>query len=551
LIRVIFILFICLSPFIRAADTLHVLVFYRGTPEATVSRDFAEGLQIFEQQHAGEVVFYHEFLDKARLKRSVGNEAWLTYLKDKYQDIPIGAIIADNDDSSRFISNAIPDFFPNTLKILQSENNASDKANTHILQKNFKQLAYKTLQLALDHNPNITEIVYVASDSSVNNKLIKYLKEAIAIEQDITLKTIINEPLSVITYELAILPKSSAVLYAPVFSDKNGTHYFPMQVIKEMVEASTAPIYSFWSVFLETGLVGGFMEQPRLVAQALAAQALAVHQGRSPSLDVTPANKMVDYTAMVKFDLLTSSIDENTITINTPLPFWIAHEEFFKTLIISLILLFIITSIYIRRLHQLNDTIELSRINAEDQARKDFLTDIPNRRAFFEFAETAISLTRRKRESISVIIFDIDDFKNINDSHGHDSGDEVIKKIAAIITQCKREHDICARIGGEEFAILLPMSTLEQGIHLAERVRQEVAQTTIRNRHSELTVTVSAGVSASVALNSKNATDILLQFADQALYSAKMDGKNRVHNATIDDVDVAMASGKSEPFRNS
>jgi diguanylate cyclase (GGDEF)-like protein len=528
-----------------------VLVFYRGTPEATVSRDFAEGLQIFEQQHAGEVVFYHEFLDKARLKRSVGNEAWLTYLKDKYQDIPIGAIIADNDDSSRFISNAIPDFFPNTLKILQSENNASDKANTHILQKNFKQLAYKTLQLALDHNPNITEIVYVASDSSVNNKLIKYLKEAIAIEQDITLKTIINEPLSVITYELAILPKSSAVLYAPVFSDKNGTHYFPMQVIKEMVEASTAPIYSFWSVFLETGLVGGFMEQPRLVAQALAAQALAVHQGRSPSLDVTPANKMVDYTAMVKFDLLTSSIDENTITINTPLPFWIAHEEFFKTLIISLILLFIITSIYIRRLHQLNDTIELSRINAEDQARKDFLTDIPNRRAFFEFAETAISLTRRKRESISVIIFDIDDFKNINDSHGHDSGDEVIKKIAAIITQCKREHDICARIGGEEFAILLPMSTLEQGIHLAERVRQEVAQTTIRNRHSELTVTVSAGVSASVALNSKNATDILLQFADQALYSAKMDGKNRVHNATIDDVDVAMASGKSEPFRNS
>ncbi len=98
---------------------------------------------------------------------------------------------------------------------------------------------------------------------------------------------------------------------------------------------------------------------------------------------------------------------------------------------------------------------------------------------------------------------------------------------------------------------MLPMSTLDQGIQLAERVRQEVAKTIIRNRHGELAITVSAGVSASETLSGKNATNILLKFADQALYSAKMDGKNRVHSATIDDVNVAMASGQSDYFRNS
>ncbi|WP_165445862.1 sensor domain-containing diguanylate cyclase [Bradyrhizobium uaiense] len=172
------------------------------------------------------------------------------------------------------------------------------------------------------------------------------------------------------------------------------------------------------------------------------------------------------------------------------------------------------------------DVTDLIR-NAEQLERlatTDPLTGLYNRRHFLAALDAEWSRFQRYYRSVSVLMVDIDHFKDVNDRYGHAIGDEAIKAMASACLHGKRKSDIVGRVGGEEFAIVLPETTLSRARIVAERVRKRIAAQTLRTRDADFRITASIGVAE--ALVSMSGIEALMNAADQALYQAKAQGRN-------------------------
>lgn len=171
--------------------------------------------------------------------------------------------------------------------------------------------------------------------------------------------------------------------------------------------------------------------------------------------------------------------------------------------------------------------LELLKEKLEQQAQQDYLTGLSNRRHFMEQGQVELARARRYGTPLSLLMLDIDRFKNINDTHGHKAGDLVLQHLSEVMRETLRAVDIIGRMGGEEFAILLPETDLERATEVAERLRENIAHTRVAlEAAAPLQFTVSIGVSG---MKEKDAPlDTLLNQADWALYEAKEGGRNKV-----------------------
>jgi two-component system chemotaxis response regulator CheY len=153
-----------------------------------------------------------------------------------------------------------------------------------------------------------------------------------------------------------------------------------------------------------------------------------------------------------------------------------------------------------------------------------------NRRALCEFAEEEISRARRENRPVSLVLMDLDHFKQVNDEHGHLFGDQALCLVANIISRHKRDYDKAGRWGGEEFLLVLPGTNKEEACQVAERLRAEIASAKLQLPPNEgyLSIHGSFGVSSS-SPGDELTFDRLIQQADEALYCAKRDGRNRVY----------------------
>lgn len=167
---------------------------------------------------------------------------------------------------------------------------------------------------------------------------------------------------------------------------------------------------------------------------------------------------------------------------------------------------------------------ELQRLNAilENQATTDSLTGICNRRKFLELLQTKIQETKRYSIPLALIFFDIDHFKTINDTFGHETGDKVLQELVVIVTGMIRQTDIFARFGGEEFVILVLNDDVRTGLELAEKIRCCVMQHDFPQIGS---VTCSFGVAQ---FYPDDTAETFIKRADDAMYAAKLAGRNRV-----------------------
>jgi len=162
----------------------------------------------------------------------------------------------------------------------------------------------------------------------------------------------------------------------------------------------------------------------------------------------------------------------------------------------------------------------------ERQARTDFLTGIANRRHFLDLADQELARTRRYGRPFSMLMLDLDMFKNVNDRYGHRVGDLTLQKVVDVCKQILREVDVFGRLGGEEFGIMLPETDSEQAVQVADRVRQAIAEASVR-----LPQGGSVGVTASIGVatySPDDDVDAVLSRADRALYAAKRSGRDRV-----------------------
>jgi diguanylate cyclase (GGDEF)-like protein len=181
-----------------------------------------------------------------------------------------------------------------------------------------------------------------------------------------------------------------------------------------------------------------------------------------------------------------------------------------------------------RRADQLAMNLKLANDRLRQIAFRDELTGLYNHRYFQEVIESELDKSVRYKNPLSLLLIDIDSFKNINDTFGHLTGDHVLKEVSQIMIKLVRHIDIIARYGGDEFAIILPETGKTGGKVLAQRLRRGIEQHQMKQDNQSVTVTVSIGLVSTDMANVTITKNALIAQSDQALYKAKRNGRNRV-----------------------
>ncbi|MDD2789739.1 MAG: GGDEF domain-containing protein [Sulfurimonas sp.] len=200
--------------------------------------------------------------------------------------------------------------------------------------------------------------------------------------------------------------------------------------------------------------------------------------------------------------------------------------------LICLVLFFGAIFVYMVSIMSLKTALDVKRIyTLEIESMTDPLMGISNRRHLDEKLANEFSKATRYDLPLSAFMIDIDHFKDVNDTYGHDVGDVVLKNIAALIKQTIRETDFVARYGGEEIVVLLPLANSQNAMFLAERLRNKIQDfvisvKSVQENSLELSITVSIGVATRTVKTTK--AEELIKDADEAMYQAKNSGRNRV-----------------------
>lgn len=180
-----------------------------------------------------------------------------------------------------------------------------------------------------------------------------------------------------------------------------------------------------------------------------------------------------------------------------------------------------------KALKQAQEELKIALDHERLIANMDGLTGLNNRRRLYELAQERFLTATRYNQPLTVILFDIDHFKQVNDEFGHDAGDEVLRNISRAACAELRTVDVIGRIGGEEFVVLLPMTQSAQAFLVAERIRKAVEQTVSHTGQHDISVTLSIGVAEIRSTQPEKGVEDLFRCADQAMYHAKTLGRNQ------------------------
>jgi len=177
------------------------------------------------------------------------------------------------------------------------------------------------------------------------------------------------------------------------------------------------------------------------------------------------------------------------------------------------------------KLRQMTASLSARSLTLEQAALTDALTGIQNRRYFDDALREYLAEFGRIEKPIGLMILDLDHFKQINDNHGHNIGDEVLREVAKCLKDMTRYHDVVARLGGEEFAVVAPNMDSELLLKLAERIRRAIANLAVLSGNVRLKITTSVGLAV---WDGRENADVFFDRADKMLYEAKRLGRNRV-----------------------
>jgi len=179
------------------------------------------------------------------------------------------------------------------------------------------------------------------------------------------------------------------------------------------------------------------------------------------------------------------------------------------------------------KMKNLWDEVQDKNKQLQEIVKTDWLTNLYNHRHFHERIFEEFNRAKRYKLPLSCTFIDIDYFKNVNDTHGHQAGDEVLKSISNLFRESIRDVDFAARYGGEEFALVFPHTVLGVAENICERLRKKIESEVFIFNEIKIKITISLGVSGTLE-NKTTTYDELIRFADDALYAAKNEGKNRV-----------------------
>lgn len=181
------------------------------------------------------------------------------------------------------------------------------------------------------------------------------------------------------------------------------------------------------------------------------------------------------------------------------------------------------------KMREYQEELKVTVDRLHKMATTDALTGLANRRHFTNRAEAEISRSQRFDEPLSIAVLDADRFKSINDTYGHSAGDAVLKQLSADALEALRVHDLVGRMGGEEFALCMPETTIEKAHLVCDRLRQAISSHIVSTEQGDVSYTVSIGVTQFVPdIEGGDTLNKMISRADKALYEAKSNGRNQV-----------------------
>ncbi|MDB1122647.1 diguanylate cyclase [Vibrio algarum] len=515
-----------------------------GSSESPWTELVSQGVRKNLEQSTPPYVFYTDHLDSGRFDEVGQYNVMYRYLKNKFNNKTPDIFISAGPAASHF-SMEHPDLFSNSTRILiqpkPHDVNGIDGAVIIDTEIDYSSMITEAIRLS---NPVTFFIVGDTNKPSDLHRLKSITQE---LEQrGIIYKSLENKNLTSLLKEVSEIPSNNAVFYTPIYREHEGKGLPPVFVLKELHKVADVPIFATSVTELGFGSVGGYLHSPTELGMMAGEAVLDIIKGKPVGFSHNGFEFVYDWNEIIRWGYQ-SKISDKAQVLNRPPSLWEEHKKeaiILTAFLLVLVVLLIILTIYNRKLKAVKNALskerkllekkvdertkELSVLyqEAEKIARVDELTNISNRRAFFELGELIHNQTQRTSNNYTVVMLDIDEFKKINDTYGHAAGDSVIKNVAKALISISRKSDVVARIGGEEFAVILTNGTRQQSIEMAERVRSKIEKLRIQFGQYIIYTTVSVGVAEYQA--EEISVGSVLAKADKALYQAKETGKNKV-----------------------
>jgi len=486
----------------------------------------------------------------------------------KYRKVNPALIIVSDDPALNYMLTQGRELFPD-VPIVFSGINAPEKHNfdavpdiTGIVEG---VEIDGNLQLMLQVLPNTKRIVMLSDHTSIGGSMARRARAVIQAWKDDPDKPKIEmevwQDFSMHDLEQALtrMPSDTAVLFLAVHEDNQG-HYFSYRYdLEQITSLSAVPVWGMWgSSMLGHGVIGGMMNNGYSHGGVAGKLASEVLQGKP--LDQIPIiyslqseggyKPQFDYTELERFHVSEDRLPEHSIIIHKPVGFMDKHPQvvYGGTVVfafLSLVIAVLVVNIRRRaasemRLDNMNRNLEkivelrtselnernrsLQRLNQDmkDLAHTDHLTGLGNRRSASEKLDTLMQISKSTSQSLVISMVDVDHFKNINDTYGHDVGDEALKLVSRVLNSGLRPNDTAFRWGGEEFLLILVNTELEAARVACDRLRKAVSATKTVQGY---TLNISIGLAE---YRSGEDARTFLHRADDALYAAKTGGRNRV-----------------------
>ena len=476
---------------------------------------------VFDQRN--DIELFVSYMDTKRCS----DPAYFKQLRDlyatKYELVTFDAIVSSDDHALDFLLEFRDELFPNTpvifsgINIFEKERLKGKSKFTGIYESYDIQ---GTIDLMLSLHPETTNITIVSDDTLSGRNFKQLVVDAqSSFSNSVNFNYLYNLSPKDLQQSLKKLPENSLVLWAIYLRTPFGTTLSSEESVKLVSHSSRFPTYCIWDV-VGQGVIGGKITSPDYQGQVAAETALRILQGTNiEDIPVvgSPLVNIFDYNVMKKFNLTPSQIPEPKLFLNKPKTF---YEKYKRSIwVVSAIVILVMTTVTFLVSSLL---LKRQRDQFEHLAMRDQLTGLYNRHYLEEIASHKLSEAIQHQQSLCLLVLDIDLFKTINDTYGHPFGDEVLQRFATLLNKQSRLEDIVARIGGEEFVIIIDHCTIDEAYKKAELIR---LSTTVL-KPNEVALSVSIGVSE-LNLNGETFSELLAR-ADKAVYQAKNNGRNCV-----------------------
>lgn len=548
-----------------------VLIIDSFNQDLPISKIFLQGIQErFAQQEQVKIKYFYEYLDQQNLQYLP------EYLGEKYAKQKLDLIIVHRSTAFKFMLENAEVIFPGVPVICAGD--TREKYNNEVLPANFVQVLgnvdiAETFRVVLKTRPTTKTIYVLIGASNLEKETMANLQGILSqFSGQVEIVYLDNLTVPEMLDKVSVVTGDAAIMYFFAFKDIAGTTYQPKELMKDIYSRAKVPIYATAGTYFGSGIVGGYLYNGELLGKRVAELGLDVLQGEKlvPAGVVevfSAAEYLFDWRELKRWDIDPNNLPQGSKVLFREPGLWSRYREYVVGAIVILglqaMLIFTLLTNRMRRkkaeisLAEMNSNLEaivvertheletankelrvvkerqeeliviLSQLNKQLDlnSRTDTLTGLFNRRHIKEKIQDELKRFKRTGRSFAVIIGDVDHFKQVNDTYGHNGGDFLLRGVANELCNAVRDYDIVARWGGEEFLCLLPETDANIAISIAERMRSVIANKNFVWGGVNITIRMTFGVAIA---SQDDMEQQLITRADQALYEGKESGRNRV-----------------------